>query len=222
VKLPARKVRRAFGAHSAPYARRVLGVAALASLVLVAALIAGNGDGTDPAHAATGPCTWTKHTKRVVKRVKRHGKRKKVVRHKAFWTCEPAPTTATATEPPMTMPMPTKPTAPVVEPEPEVEPNALGVAAEDQGGFRYTLSRQAVEAGELVVQLNNRGEDPHTMDMQKVNAEEEPEGPIVAEMSTAPGKQQTETIDVEPGTYRLWCTIGKHAMEGMEATITVE
>ena len=145
------------------------------------------------------------------------------MRHKAFWTCEPVTTTPTATAPTTTMPemaMPTTPAAPVVE-QPASEPNALGVAAEDQGGFRYTLSRQTVKAGELIVQLNNRGEDPHTMDMQKVDAEEEPEGPIVAEFSTAPGKQETETVTVEPGTYRLWCTIGKHAMEGMETTITV-
>jgi hypothetical protein len=213
------KTRRTLGLHSDPNVRRVLG--GLAATALIAALLVAGGHDPAPAHAAAGPCTWTKHTKRVVKHVKRHGKRKKVVRHKAYWTCEAVTTTPTATEPPMTMPMPTAPTTPVVEPETPSEPNALGVAAEDQGGFRYTLTRQTVKAGELTIQLNNRGEDPHTMDMQKLNAEEEPEGPIVAEMSTAPGKQQTETIDVEPGTYRLWCTIGKHAMDGMETTITV-
>lgn len=197
---------------------RLLAIPALAGLALVL-LLSGSHDPT-PAHAATGPCTWTKHTKRVVKHVKRHGRRVKVVRHKAYWTCEPA---ATTTAPATTMPemmMPTSPAAPVVE-QPEAEPNALGVAAEDQGGFRYTLSRQTVKAGELTIQLNNRGEDPHTMDMQKVNAEENPEGPIVAEFSTTPGSQQTKTVPVEPGTYRLWCTIGKHAMDGMETTITV-
>jgi hypothetical protein len=200
---------------------RLLAVPALAGLVL--ALLLSNGQDPAPARAAAGPCTWTKHTKRVVKYVKRHGKRHKVVRHKAHWTCVPASTTTTptTTAPPMPeMTMPTTPAAPVVE-EPEVEANALGVAAEDQGGFRYTLSRQTVKAGELTIQLNNRGEDPHTMDMQKLDAEENPEGPIVAEFSTLPGAQQTKSVTVEPGTYRLWCTIGKHAMEGMETTITV-
>jgi hypothetical protein len=200
---------------------RLLAVPALAGLVL--ALLLSNGQDPAPARAASGPCTWTKHTRRVVKYVKRHGKRHKVVRHKAHWTCVPASTTTTPTTTATPMPemtMPTTPAAPVVE-EPEAEANALGVAAEDQGGFRYTLSRQTVKAGELTIQLNNRGEDPHTMDMQKLDAEENPEGPIVAEFSTLPGAQQTKSVTVEPGTYRLWCTIGKHAMEGMETTITV-
>jgi hypothetical protein len=209
------------GVSSTQKMRRVVAVTALAALAV--ALLLGGGNDPAPAHAATGPCTWTKHTRRVVKYVKRHGKRHKVVRHKAHWTCVPTTTTTTTTTAPAPMPemtMPTTPSPPVVE-ESEVEANALGVAAEDLGGFRYTLSRQTVKAGELTIQLNNRGEDPHTMDMQKLDAEESPEGPIVAEFSTLPGAQQTKSVTVEPGTYRLWCTIGKHAMEGMETTITV-
>jgi hypothetical protein len=202
---------------------RFLAIPALAGLALV--LLLNSGGDPAPAHAATGPCTWTKHTKRVVKYVERHGKRQKVVRHKAHWTCVPAATTPASTTPTATpmpeMTMPTTPTAPVVEKEPETEANALGVAAEDQGGFRFTLSRQTVKAGELIVQLNNRGEDPHALDMQKIDAEGNAEGPIVTELSTLPGKQQTAPVTVEPGTYRLWCPIGKHAMEGMETTITV-
>jgi plastocyanin len=130
----------------------------------------------------------------------------------------------TPTSPPSAAPTTTisspAPSEPVTESEPE--PNALGVAAEDQGGFRYTLSRQSVHAGKLTVQLNNRGEDPHDMDMQRVNEEGEPEGEIVEMPITKPGAQSNATVEVEAGTYRMWCTLGHHAMEGMEATIKVE
>lgn len=212
-------MRRTFGALSAPYVPRVAAVVALAALVLVAALVSGGGHGPDPARAATSSCVWTKHTKRVVKHVKRHGERTKVVRFRHHWTCdevanpETAPTATTTPAP--------APSQPVTE-STEPEPNALGVAAEDQGGFRYTLSRQSVRSGKLTVQLNNRGEDPHDMDMQRVNEKGEAEGAIVEMPITKPGTQSTDTIEVEPGTYRMWCTLGHHAAEGMEATIKVE
>ncbi|MFT3862806.1 MAG: hypothetical protein QM729_00925 [Solirubrobacterales bacterium] len=196
--------------------RRILAVGTVAALASIVALSTAGGTAS-----ATGSCVWTKHTKRVVKHVKRHGKRKKVVRFKHYWTCEEAagaPAGATTTGTPETTT--TTPSEPVIEPE--AEANALGVAAEDQGGFRYTLSRQKVRSGKLTVQLNDRGEDPHTMDMQKVDAEGEPEGPIVAELATEPGEQETGSVEVEPGTYRMWCTIGHHAEMGMEATIEVE
>jgi plastocyanin len=219
------------------------GLVAIAAAVLAVALIASIRPTTD-AGAATA---CTKHSKRVIKHVKRHGKRKRVVRIRRFQTCKPvatpAPTPVPAPAPSAPAPAPATPspaaaplgTTPLIEPvdpgpaplpptaEPEPEANALGVAADDRGGVKsYTLSRRTVRSGRLVVQLQNKGEDAHDMEMQKVGPAGEPLGTPVEIPETEPGEQKTQPVTVEPGTYRMWCNLYNHAKEGMEATVVVE
>jgi plastocyanin len=211
-------------------------LAALAVAVLAVALVA-SGRPTTDAHAAT---TCSTHAKRIVKHVKRHGKRKRVVQIKRYRVCKPASAPESAAPTPITpAPAPTPTLAPVTtappiepvdpgpaptpEPQPEPEANALGVAADDHGGVKsYTLSRRTVRSGRLTVQLQNKGEDPHDMEMQKVGPGGEPLGEPVEVPVTGPGEQKTQSVTVEPGTYRMWCNLREHAKEGMEATVTVE
>lgn len=205
--------------------RTALGVGGLAALLLVAALLVTTG-GAGPARAASTRCVWIKHTRRVVRRVKRHGKLRRVVEIKHYKTCrkvalpeaEPAPTTP-ATAPGETAP--TQPTTPAGTPEPEA--NAVGITADDHTNpYTYQPSHSTVKAGELTVQLINKGEDEHNMDMEKVGPGNAPEGPIVVAVSAASkGASTPTTVDVEPGTYRMWCTLPGHAAKGMETTITV-
>jgi plastocyanin len=204
--------------------KRIL-LAALAALALGVALVV-------PSGAATTTCVWVKHTKRVVTHPMRHGKRTRAVRIEHYRTCrkvavpeaaapstpspEPAPPTTTTTPP-----APSEP--PKVEPTPEPQANALGVAADDHGGVKsYTLSRDTVRAGRLTVQLINKGEDRHDMEMQRIGAGGEPVGAPVLIPETEPGEQTTQPVEVEAGRYRMWCNLFHHAEEGMEATITVE
>jgi plastocyanin len=212
-------------------------LAALVVAVLAVALLA-SGRPTSDAHAAT---TCSTHAKRVIKHVKRHGKRKRVVQIKHVRVCRPvatptpspAPSTPAPTPSPDPAPVATTPPvepvdpgpAPTPAPQPEAEPeaNALGVAADDRGGVKsYTLSRRTVRSGRLVVQLQNKGEDAHDMEMQKVGPAGEPLGTPVEIPETEPGEQKTQPVTVEPGTYRMWCNLYNHAKEGMEATVVVE
>jgi plastocyanin len=223
---------------------RTLGLTALALLaVATIALVA------RPGAEAGAATTCTKHAKRVVTHVKRRGKSKRVVRIRHFRTCKPvatpAPTPAPSPVPSAPSPAPATPspaaapstTTPLIEPifpeptpplpptQPEAEPeaNALGVSADDRGGVKsYTLSRQTVRSGRLTVQLQNKGEDPHDMEMQKVGPGGEPLGATVEVPVTEPGEQKTQSVTVEPGTYRMWCNLREHAKEGMEATVVVE
>jgi plastocyanin len=207
--------------------RTALGVAGLAALLLVAALLVTTG-GAGPARAASTKCVWIKHTKRVVKRVKRHGKVRRVVTIKHYKSCrkvalpeeEPAPTAPTTTSPGTTAP--SEATPPVSTPEPE--PNAVSITANDHTNpYGYAPSRKTVRSGQLTVQLINMGEDEHNLDMEKVGPGNAPEGPIVVAVSAASkGASTPTTVDVEPGTYRMWCTLPGHAAKGMETTITVE
>jgi plastocyanin len=205
-------------AEGTPDRRRFLAVALLAVLAL--ALFAGARTIGD-AHAAT---SCTKHTKRVVKHLKRHGKLKKVVRTRPYWTCQevadPAAPVTTTPAPATPAPAPA-PESPVQQPEPE--PNAVSIATNDHTNpYGYVPSHEVVKAGRLTIQLNNMAsEDEHNMDMQRVDGETL-EGPVIAAVN-APGGGASETVSVEvqPGTYRMWCTIGHHAEHGMKTTITV-
>jgi plastocyanin len=194
--------------------RRALAVLAVAALGV--ALFGGTRP-VDDAHAAT---SCTKHSKRVVKHVKRHGKRKRVVQLKHWWTCqevaEPVASTPVAPSPPT--PPPETPAA-----APEPQPNAVGVVARDANKhFTFEPSRTTVKAGRLTVQLINEGEDPHTMDMQRIGPGGTPEGEVVQIPETASKHQSVESVEVQPGRYRMWCTLFHHAEEGMETEITVE
>jgi plastocyanin len=207
--------------------KRLVGAAALAALALV--LVLSSGGDVGPARAASTKCVWIKHTKRVGKHVRRHGKVHRVVTIKHYKSCrkvalpEAAPTPpATATPAPIT---PTEPTPPVVTPQPELEPNAVSITAGDQTPrYTYVPSRTTVKPGALSVQLIDRGQDDHNMRMQRVNAEGQVEGPVVAMVGATPtAPSQPTTVVVEAGaTYRMWCTLPGHAANGMEAEITVE
>ncbi len=206
--------------------RRAPALAALVALVAGALLLATADRPSGQAHAATTTCE--KHTKRVVRHVKRHGRRKRVVHVHHYWTCTeyvtPSAPSATATAPAGTTSPPTTPPAEQPGSEPEPEPNAIGVIADDHGGKKsFTLSRQTVKAGKLTIQLNDKGEDEHTMALERVGPTKYGE-PRLVELRAEAGKQATTSppVEVEPGEYRMWCTIAHHAEEGMEAVIKVE
>lgn len=188
--------------------RRALASAALCAL-LGGAVALGPGLGLLPGgeRAAAAECTWTKHTKRVVKKVRRHGKLRRAVRHRHFWTCD---TVAPAPSGPVG---PSSP--PAGEPEPEPVANRLGVRASE---FYFILSRPSVSAGEVTIELDNRGEDAHDLNLQREGGGEEP----VLEISETQSTQHaTAKFDLPAGTYKLWCGLPEHREKGMETTLVV-
>jgi hypothetical protein len=194
--------------------RRAIAVLALAALALA---VFASAQPTEDAHAAT---TCTKHTKRVVKHVKRHGKRKKIVRLRPYWSCQEVAEPVVVAPP--AAPAPTlAPETPAPQPEPEA--NAIGVVARDANKhFSFEPTRTLVRSGKLTMQLINEGEDPHSMAIQRIGPGEVPEGKVT-EIPPTPSKQQgTESVEVQPGRYRMWCTLYHHAEEGMEFDLTVE
>jgi plastocyanin len=196
---------------------------ALAALVLAALALAvfASARPTEDAHAAT---VCTKHTKRVVKHLKRHGKWKKIVRTHPYWSCQEV-AEPVAAAPVVQAPAPAPvPAAPAPQPEPEA--NALSIATNDHTNpYEYVPNHKTRKSGRLTIQLNNTAsEDEHNMDMERVNEETgELEGGIVASVSAVGASaSQPVAVEVQPGTYRMWCTIGHHAEHGMTAEITVE
>lgn len=165
-----------------------------------------------PGEAAAAECTWKRQVKRVVKRVRRDGKLRRVVRRKPRWVCVPqgvAPVVA----PPLAPAPPAPPFPP--EPEPEPEANRLAVKAAE---YYYILSRPTVRAGEVTVELNNRGEDPHNLNIREEGGEGAPHG--VPETDSL--QRNVATFELPAGKYRLWCSLPEHEERGMYTTLVVE
>ncbi|MGN6202313.1 MAG: plastocyanin/azurin family copper-binding protein [Solirubrobacterales bacterium] len=183
---------------------------------LIAALALGLLGAVGASGASAAECTWQRNSKRVVKQVRRHGRLRKVVRHKRWWSCDPVAATAPAPAPdPLPAPTlpPSEPLAPAPEPEPEA--NRLAVKSVE---YYFVLSRATVKAGALTVELNNQGEDPHNLNLQR---EDDAGEPLQIE-ETDSLQRNVATFVLPPGTYRLWCSLPEHEERGMHTTLVVE
>ncbi|HEX6152716.1 MAG TPA: plastocyanin/azurin family copper-binding protein [Solirubrobacterales bacterium] len=165
-----------------------------------------------PGEAAAAGCTWKPQVKRVVKRVRRDGKVRRVVRRRIRWVCVPG-----VTMPAVLPPAPAPPAPPPPPPAPETEPEANRLAVKAAEYF-YVLSRPSVRAGEVTIELNNRGEDPHNLNLR----EEGDEGAPYELPETDSLQRNVASFDLPAGNYRLWCSLPEHEANGMYTTLVVE
>jgi plastocyanin len=159
--------------------------------------------------AEASECTWVQHTKRIVKKVKRHGKVRRVVRRRHWWTCVPQ-AEASPIPPPVLAPPAATP-----QPEPEPEANRLAVKSSE---YYFVLSRLSVKAGDVTIELNNRGEDPHNLNLQLEGGA----GAPLEIPETDSEQRSVANFDLPAGKYRLWCSLPEHEEKGMQTTLTVE
>jgi hypothetical protein len=82
--------------------------------------------------------------------------------------------------------------------------------------FRYSLSRTKVRAGHVIVELVNRGQDTHDLDMRRVGGTR-----IYRFPSVQPGQVVDRELKLRPGRYRLWCAVADHNERGMHAVLRV-
>jgi hypothetical protein len=186
-------------------------VALVFGLGAFAALPAGSVEPA-PGKAAAAECLWKRQMKRVVKHVRRHGRLRKVVRWKPRWVCVPQAVAPVAAPPAIA---PTPPPLPPPAPEPEPEANRLAVKASE---YYFVLSRPSVSAGELTIELNNRGEDPHNLNLRQ----EGDEGAPLQIPETESLQRNVATWALDAGEYRLWCSLPQHEERGMYTSLQVE
>jgi len=82
--------------------------------------------------------------------------------------------------------------------------------------FRYSLSRRKVKAGRVIIELVNRGEDTHDLDLKRVGGKR-----IFHFPDVEPGHYVDRELRLRPGRYVLWCAIADHSERGMRATLRV-
>ena len=134
---------------------------------------------------AAADCTWKRHSKRVVKHVKRHGKRAAGRAHQALVDLRrrsrpPRAGHAAGAD---------SRTAPRRRPNPNRKPTAIGVSADDDTRKLHALAPD-VSAGEVIVELNNQGEDPHNLNLQRRGRSGEP---TARSAKPRPGEQPEST-----------------------------
>jgi len=75
-----------------------------------------------------------------------------------------------------------------------------------------------VSAGEVIVELNNQGEDAHNLVLEHEDSADPP-----FKLSPAlPASQTSARLTLAAGSYRLYCSLDDHAAKGMEATLLVD
>lgn len=102
-------------------------------------------------------------------------------------------------------------------PPPPPLPTALSV---DEREWSVSPSRRVVAAGQVRMRVYNRGMDDH--DLVVVDSDG-----VTQRVDVAPGEAGTIVARLEPGTYRVYCSLfagtpESHELQGMWSTITVK
>jgi hypothetical protein len=84
--------------------------------------------------------------------------------------------------------------------------------------YRFTLSRTVLRAGPAIVQLADRGEDPHDLRLVKLGGAR---AHAAAIPQVLPGGVSAWRGTLSRGRWKLYCTLPGHAQLGMHAVITV-
>ena len=70
------------------------------------------------------------------------------------------------------------------------------------------------EAGELTINLANDGQSDHALEIEGNGVEEETD-------TISPGDSTSLTVELEDGTYEIYCPVDGHKAMGMVGTLTV-
>jgi uncharacterized cupredoxin-like copper-binding protein len=84
--------------------------------------------------------------------------------------------------------------------------------------YHFVLSRTVLHAGPAIVQLADRGEDPHDLRLVKVGAVRAHAASIPQVLPGGVGEWRGR---LSRGRWKLYCTLPGHAKLGMRTVITV-
>ena len=84
-----------------------------------------------------------------------------------------------------------------------------------EGEMFIELSEDSFSAGSYTFEVVNSGSATHDFKVERDGAD------VAGTDSISPGSSTTLTVDLEPGEYVFYCSIGNHRAMGMEVTVRV-
>ena len=81
--------------------------------------------------------------------------------------------------------------------------------------FALDPADATVPAGTVTINVTNDGATTHNLEVEGDGVEE-----ITDDLE--PGASGKLALDLQPGSYEMYCAIGDHKEQGMEGTLTVE
>jgi uncharacterized cupredoxin-like copper-binding protein len=81
--------------------------------------------------------------------------------------------------------------------------------------FAIELDEDSFSAGTYEFAVANEGDASHDFVVERDGED------IAATAVLQPGQSETLTVDLEPGTYVFYCSVGNHRGMGMELAVTV-
>lgn len=75
---------------------------------------------------------------------------------------------------------------------------------------------ETLPPGRTTFRVTNDGAVEHNFEVEGQGMEE------VLQQNLAPGDSATLEVDLQPGTYEIYCPVGNHADQGMRMELTVE
>lgn len=87
--------------------------------------------------------------------------------------------------------------------------------------FRLALSRATLPAGRAIVQLSDRGQDPHDLVARRLDRHGRPTGPAQPVPLARPGTVSTARLTLRAGRWLLFCSLPGHRARGMQARLRV-
>lgn len=111
----------------------------------------------------------------------------------------PSPSSSTAAEP-------ASPSAPE---------SAVGTITATEVDFSISVDQESVPAGSYEIEVVNSGGASHDLVVERDGED------VAATEILSPGGSETLTVDLEPGQYVFYCSVGAHRSMGMEITIEV-
>ncbi len=95
------------------------------------------------------------------------------------------------------------------------EGGTAAIAADPSGSLAYTSGAVDVDSGPVTVEFENASSTGHDVRI------EDSSGNDVGGTEIFSGSTESAELELEPGTYTYFCSVGGHRAAGMEETLTV-
>ena len=92
---------------------------------------------------------------------------------------------------------------------------AESVLAFSETEFKIDPADPTAKAGKVTLAVKNDGSVTHNLEIEGNGVEE-----VTSDLS--PGDSDDLTVDLQPGSYEIYCTIDSHRDMGMEGEVTVQ